>query len=113
MLDGRWLANHFFYTEETRGSIPWSSTNIMSETGRYYITDTKTGRKFCVEPIGNPRTDWGDINPATKKVEGSYGSKYKGSIEEKDSIIKEEKGFKNIGYAKNPMDYINKLLGKE
>lgn len=52
----------------------------MSETGRYYITDIKTGRKFCVEPIGNPRTDWGDINPATKKVEGNYGSKYKGSI---------------------------------
>lgn len=28
-----------------------------------------TGRKYYVEPIGG-HSDWGDINPATKKVEG-------------------------------------------
>ena len=81
-------------------------------TGRYYITDTKTGRKFCVEPVGNPRTDFGDINPATGKIEGAYGMKYRGSIDEKDSIITEENGFKDIGYAQNPLDYIEELLKK-
>ena len=80
------------------------------DTGRYYVVDPETGRKFCVEPIGNPRTDWGDVSPATKKIEGAYGLKYRGSIDEKDSIIKEDNGFTNIGYAQNPIDYINKLL---
>lgn len=28
----------------------------------------------------NQLEDWGDINPATKKVEGDYGEKYKGSV---------------------------------
>jgi len=87
----------------------------MSEsenTGRYVVVDNETGRKFVVEPIGNPRTDFGDINPATGKVEGDYGSKYRGSIDEKDSIITEENGFKNIGYSQNPLDLIAKLLKK-
>ncbi len=79
-------------------------------TGRYYIVDSKTGRKFCVEPVGNPRTDFGDINPATGKVEGNYGMKYRGSINEEDSIITKENGFTDIGYAQNPLDYIEKLL---
>jgi hypothetical protein len=84
----------------------------MSETGRYYITDIETGRKFCVEPIdngGNQRL-WGDVDPATKKLTGSYGDKHRGAIDEEDSIITEENGFTNIGHAKNPMDYIEKLL---
>jgi hypothetical protein len=81
-----------------------------SETGRYYITDVATGRKFCVEPIvngGNQRL-WGDIDPASKKLTGDYGDK--GAIKEEDSIITEENGFTEIGYAKNPMDYIENLL---
>lgn len=82
------------------------------DTGRYYIVDEATGRKFCVEPVGNPRTEFGDINPSTGKVEGSYGQKYRGSIDEKDSVITEDNGFTNIGYAQNPVDYVNKLLGK-
>ena len=80
--------------------------------GRYTIVDTKTGRKFVVEPIGNPRTEFGDINPATGKVEGSYGSKYRGSIDAEDSVITEENGFTNIGYSQNPQDYIDKLIKK-
>lgn len=86
----------------------------MSESGRYYITDIETGRKFCVEPIGNNHAaDWGDINPATKKVEGSYGQKHRGSIDENESIITEENGFKNIidlEPGMSPEDYINNLL---
>lgn len=86
---------------------------MKSETGRYYIVDTATGRKFCVEPItngGNQRL-WGDIDPATKKLTGSYGDK--GAITESESIITEENGFKNIGYDQNPMDYVNELLSRK
>jgi hypothetical protein len=41
-------------------------------------------------------TFWGDINPATKKVEGTYGSKYRGGIKEDESMITKENGFENI-----------------
>ncbi len=80
------------------------------DTGRFIVTSLKTGRKYYVEPIdsGN-RVDWGDINPATKRIEGNYGSKHKGSIKESESLITEENGFSNIvtldpGYS--PIDYI-------
>lgn len=82
------------------------------DTGRFLVVDAESGRKFLVEPVGNPRTNFGDINPATNKLEGNYGSKYRGSIDEEDSVITEEKGFTNIGYAQNPMDYVNNLLKK-
>lgn len=73
-----------------------------SITGRYQITDLKTGRKFVVEPIGKPRTDYGD----------SISDKCGASITEKESTITEENGFKNIGYSQNPNDYIEGLLNK-
>ena len=38
----------------------------------------------------------GDINPATKKVEGDYGQKYTGCVSEKESLITPENGFKLI-----------------
>lgn len=85
----------------------------MSDTGRYYVVDQKTGRKFCVEPISGNNTSWGDIDPATKKLTGSYGKIYKGSIDLDESIITEENGFKNIvvlGAGESPSDYINKML---
>lgn len=86
----------------------------MSKTGRYYIIDIKTGRKFCVEPLlDGEHTNWGDLNPATKKVEGNYGEKYIGAIDRKDTIITEENGFKNIIELKpgeSPNDFINSLL---
>lgn len=56
--------------------------------------------KFTVEvidnSIGKSKRVWGDINPATGEIEGSYGNKHVGAIHEKDSIITEEKGYKNI-----------------
>jgi len=89
----------------------------MSNSGRYYITDYKTGRKFCVEPLlDGEHTNWGDLNPATKKVEGSYGEKYIGAIDRKDTIITEENGFKNIIELKpgeSPNDFINSLLNSQ
>lgn len=87
-----------------------------SETGRYFVYSSILKKTFCIEPIGdhpdNLRCEWGDINPATKKVEGSYGQKFKGSVKMKDSIITEENGFKNIqflGVGFSPGGYIEML----
>ena len=83
------------------------------DTGRFIVKSLKTGRTYYVEPIDNGnRTEWGDINPVTKKLEGDYGTKHKGSIKESESVIKEENGFENIvtlesGYS--PIDYIEQL----
>lgn len=83
------------------------------DTGRFIVTSLKTGRKYYVEPIDDgSRVDWGDINPATKKIEGDYGSKHKGAVKESESLIKEDNGFSNIvtlpaGYS--PLAYIEEL----
>lgn len=80
----------------------------MSDSGRFYVTID--GRKFCVEPIGNGRPgDWGGYN-------SNQQSKHPGSCEEKDSIITEENGFKNIVTLPpgcSPIDYIENLVKKE
>lgn len=68
------------------------------KTGSFYIRSLKTGRLYLVEPIGNVRTGFGD----------SLDSFCNGSITEKQSKITEDR-FINIGYAKNPMDYIDSL----
>lgn len=78
-------------------------------TGRFTVTSNVTGITYYVEPIGNPRTNWGDLDPATKKVTGSYGTKYKGSIREEESLITDENGFENImtlNPGQSPLDYI-------
>lgn len=54
------------------------------ETGRFIVKSLTTGKTYYVEPIGNGHpADWGDINPATKKIEGDYGQKYAGCVSEK------------------------------
>lgn len=67
-------------------------------TGRFIVTSQRTGKVYAVEPImgrhDSPKR--GDLNPATKKIEGSYGQKFKGAVEEEESLITEENGFKNI-----------------
>ena len=85
----------------------------MSNSGRYFYTDLKTKRKFCIEPIGDNHEKWGDVDPVTKKMSGSYGEKYQGSIDKNDSIITEENGFKNITFLQpgvSPESYIEMLL---
>ena len=65
--------------------------------------------KFKVEVL-KPRQrseSWGDINPATGKVEGSYGEEI--GIDEKDSQITEANGYTNIitlPAGMSPMAYI-------
>jgi hypothetical protein len=87
-------------------------------TGRFIIKSPKTGISYFVEPI-DPRREnskiaegWGDVNPASGKVEGDYGSQYKGSIKETQSLLTEENGFKNIqhlGVGVSPAGSIEEL----
>ena len=67
------------------------------DTGRFMVRSAKTGYAYYIEPLDTgTRRKFGDINPATGKVEGSYGEKYRGAIHPSDSLITEENGFKNI-----------------
>lgn len=83
------------------------------DTGRFIVKSLVTGRSYFVEPIDNgQRTEWGDINPATKKIEGDYGMKHRGAVSEKDSMITEENGFENIvtlDPGVSPLDYIERI----
>ncbi len=68
------------------------------ETGREVVYFPETGKEYFVEYI-EPRghkTFWGDIDPATKKVTGSYGKKTTGGIKADESMITEENGFERI-----------------
>jgi len=85
------------------------------ETGRFIVESKRTGIAYAVEPIGNIKTAWGDLNPATGKTEGKYGSKYKGSIDKKESLITEENGFENITTLEagmSPLAYIAEIDAK-
>jgi hypothetical protein len=92
--------------------IPDGFLRNTDNTGRFIVCSKRTGKTYCVEPIGDPHTTWGDLNPATKKLEGKYGKKYRGSIDEKDSLITPENGFVNIKTLEpgmSPMAYIEHL----
>lgn len=65
--------------------------------------------KFKVEVIEprNRTKQWGDVDPATRKVTGAYGESI--GIQEEDSQITEENGYKNIVTLPkgcSPMAYI-------
>lgn len=84
------------------------------QSGRFIVESKATGKKYYVEPIGDPHTTWGDMDPATKKLTGTYGKKYKGSIEPDESMITPENGFENIVTLKpgqSPLAYINSIDG--
>jgi len=72
------------------------------ETGKEVYYYPETGKKYYVEYI-EPRgwkVGWGDVNPATKQVEGNYGGKYKGAITAEESVITKENGFNEITEGK-------------
>jgi hypothetical protein len=71
------------------------------ETGRLYVTSYRTGKIYFVEPIGPDRSaDWGSYNPSTGNVEHKKGfDKFRGAIDEKDSLITKENGFEEIHYS--------------
>lgn len=83
------------------------------KTGRFIVKSKITGKKYFIEPIGNTHSaDWGDLDPATKKMTGSYGERYEGCVPEKDSLITKENGFEKIhtlGVGESPLSYIDKI----
>ena len=68
------------------------------ETGRFIVKSTKTGKVYFVEPIDDRanHTIWGDLDPASKTLQGDYGSKYRGSIKTNESLICRDNGFDEI-----------------
>lgn len=86
------------------------------DTGRFIVTSKRTGRTYYVEPIGRPATKWGDITTygAGGTVTGSYGQKYRGSIDADDSLITPEHGFEEekihtLKPGVSPLLFIDKL----
>lgn len=81
------------------------------QTGRFIVKSIVTGITYYVEPIGTTHNaGWGDMDPATKKLTGTYGDKYAGCIEKEDSLITKENGFKNIQLLSegvSPLSVIN------
>lgn len=71
------------------------------DTGRFIVSSKRTGKTYACEPIDNRSktdwTEWGSIDPATGKMMNKPGfRKYHGAIDEQDSLILPENGFKNI-----------------
>ena len=68
------------------------------DTGRHIVYSVRTGKRYFIEVIGNSRpADWGSYNPSTGNIENKKGfGKFAGCIDEDESLITEENGFKNI-----------------
>ncbi|MCU0321380.1 MAG: hypothetical protein MUE72_03140 [Chitinophagaceae bacterium] len=64
------------------------------ETSRYMVI-MRSGRKFMVEEWGTNHTQWGDIDPATKKLQ-KIKVKDMEVINASNTKITKENGFKNI-----------------
>lgn len=77
----------------------WASRELKSnpkymESARYTVV-MRSGRKFMVEEWGTNHTQWGDIDPATKKLH-KVKVKDVEVINESNTMITKENGFKNI-----------------
>lgn len=80
------------------------------ESARYTVI-LKSGRRFVVEEWGTNHTQWGDIDPATKKL---HKVKVKDieEIDENNTIITKENGYRNICFlapGTSPLGYIDLL----
>ena len=81
----------------------------MSNTGRYFYHDPRTGRRFCIEPISErdqkqEEKTW--TNGGIDQVRG-------GSIREDECIITAENGFSGIAtlpHGVSPDAYIEALI---
>jgi len=84
-------------------------------TGRHMVVSFRTGKRYYIEAIEGNKVKWGDLNPATGKLEGSYGEKYRGAIDKSESLITEENGFDEIHElppGTSPAAYIDALDAK-
>lgn len=91
---------------------------MSNTTGRYFIIDEKSGRKFCIEPLHTRSEKSTDV---TFKNGGISGDGIKGpaiqggSILEEESIITEENGYKDsikIGPYMSPDALIQDVCSK-
>lgn len=55
----------------------------------------RSGRKFLVEEWGDPHVQWGNLNPATRKLEAVNAAAGE-TINASNTRITKENGFKNI-----------------
>lgn len=81
-------------------------------TGRFIVTSFRTKRKYFVEPIGDPHINWGSADPggSTEFMHKKGDGKYRGSIDEHESLITPENGFANIKVLEpgtSPLSYID------
>ena len=86
----------------------------MDNSGRYWIRDWKTGRRFCIEPISNRNQKSDDVVFTNGGIDGTEikkGFAKGGSVLQEDSIITEENGFKNIvEFTGSDDDAIRRIL---
>jgi hypothetical protein len=86
------------------------------QTGRFIVYSQRTGREYAVEAIGDPHVQWGSINPGETKLMNKKGhDKYRGSVDERDSMITPENGFEkihNLEPGMSPHAYIDMLDAK-
>ena len=85
------------------------------ETGKFIVRSSRTGIVYFIEPIGYTKTRWGDLDPASGKVTGSYGKKHTGAIKADESVISEENDFTNVvtlSPGVSPLMYIDMIDSK-
>ena len=89
------------------------------ESGRYIVYSSRTGKYYCIEPIGDGRGgDWGSIPSVGKELTHKKGDgKYTGSVLPKDSMITESNGFEaqyihTLEVGESPEGYIALLDAK-
>lgn len=84
-----------------------------SETGRYIVFSFRTKKQYFVEPIGDPHLEWGSLDQRTGKLIAKKGwKKFRGSIDEENSMITKENGFSkvhNLEVGMNPLGFIEQL----
>jgi hypothetical protein len=67
------------------------------DSGRFIVTSHRTGKTYYVEPIGDPRREWGSVYPGEKDLHHKKGDgKHRGSVTEKESIVSEANGFTKV-----------------
>jgi hypothetical protein len=67
------------------------------ESGRFIVTSIRTGRRYFVEPVGDPHVEWGSVYPGDKELHHKKGDgKFSGSVHPKESLITEENGFDKV-----------------
>lgn len=86
------------------------------DTGRFIVRSIRTGKTYYVEPFGDPRTNWGSIDPATGNLMNKKGhDKYRGSVDEKNCLVTPENGFAKIhtlGIGVSPHNAIDVIDAK-